>query len=80
VFEKQLVFCADTPILAFALGLGGAVILENPLCYYRLHARNMCAHDPSDIARNHERRQFHDMTSGIQGHRFGGAFCYGRKV
>jgi glycosyltransferase involved in cell wall biosynthesis len=48
---EELVFCADTPILAFALGLGGAVILENPLCYYRLHARNMCAHDPSDIAR-----------------------------
>jgi glycosyltransferase involved in cell wall biosynthesis len=48
---QELVFCADTPILAFALGLGGAVILENPLCYYRLHARNMCAHDPSDLAR-----------------------------
>jgi glycosyltransferase involved in cell wall biosynthesis len=48
---EELVFCADTPILAFALGLGGAVILENPLCYYRLHARNMCAHDPSDVAR-----------------------------
>jgi glycosyltransferase involved in cell wall biosynthesis len=49
----ELVFCADTPILAFALGLGGAVILESPLCYYRLHARNMCAHDPNDIARLH---------------------------
>ena len=48
---EQLVFCADTPILAFALGLGGAVILERPLCYYRLHPRNMCAHDPDDIAR-----------------------------
>jgi glycosyltransferase involved in cell wall biosynthesis len=48
---EELVFCADTPILALALGLGGAVILESPLCYYRLHPRNMCAHDPNDIAR-----------------------------
>jgi glycosyltransferase involved in cell wall biosynthesis len=48
---EELVFCADTPILALALGIGGAVILDSPLCYYRLHARNMCAHDPNDIAR-----------------------------
>jgi glycosyltransferase involved in cell wall biosynthesis len=43
---QELIFCADTPILALALGLGGAVILETPLCYYRLHGHNMCAHDP----------------------------------
>ena len=39
----ELVFCADTPILAFTLALGGAVILEQPLCYYRIHAANLCA-------------------------------------
>ena len=48
---EELTFCADTPIIALALALGGAVILDRPLCYYRLHARNMCAHDPTDRAR-----------------------------
>jgi glycosyltransferase involved in cell wall biosynthesis len=48
---EELKFCADTPIIALALALGGAVILDRPLCYYRLHARNMCAHDPTDQAR-----------------------------
>jgi glycosyltransferase involved in cell wall biosynthesis len=34
----ELVYAADTPILVLALALGGALILEQPLCYYRLHA------------------------------------------
>jgi glycosyltransferase involved in cell wall biosynthesis len=53
----ELVFCADTPILAFTLALGGAVILEQPLCYYRIHAANLCAPGPNDalkIRRNIE--------------------------
>lgn len=33
----ELVYAADTPILVLALALGGALILEQPLCYYRLH-------------------------------------------
>jgi glycosyltransferase involved in cell wall biosynthesis len=39
----ELVFCADIPILALTLALGGAVILDQPLCYYRIHADNLCA-------------------------------------
>jgi glycosyltransferase involved in cell wall biosynthesis len=34
----ELVFCADTPIFMLALALGGALILDQPLCYYRLHS------------------------------------------
>ena len=53
----ELVFCADTPILALTLALGGAVILDQPLCYYRIHAGNLCAPGPNDapkIRRNIE--------------------------
>ncbi|MGA2687138.1 MAG: glycosyltransferase [Candidatus Korobacteraceae bacterium] len=34
----ELVYAADTPIFMFALALGGALILDQPLCYYRLHS------------------------------------------
>ena len=56
---QELVFCADLPIIACALALGGAVILDRPLCYYRIHPGNMCAHDRADLARL--RRNF-DVT------------------
>ncbi|MHB8527713.1 MAG: glycosyltransferase family 2 protein [Candidatus Acidiferrales bacterium] len=48
---EQLVFCADTPILTLSLALGGAILLDQPLCYYRLHANNLFAFDRADIAR-----------------------------
>jgi len=35
---NQLIFAADTPIFVPALALGGALILDQPLCYYRLHS------------------------------------------
>ncbi|MGA8678421.1 MAG: glycosyltransferase family A protein [Candidatus Acidiferrales bacterium] len=47
----ELVFCADTPILALTLALGGAVILDQPLCYYRIHAGNLCAPGPNNAAK-----------------------------
>lgn len=34
----ELVYAADTPILISGLALGGAVILGQALCYYRLHS------------------------------------------
>ena len=34
----RLVYAADTPIFTLALALGGALILDQPLCYYRLHS------------------------------------------
>jgi hypothetical protein len=47
----ELVFCADTPIYSIALALGGAIILDQPLCYYRLHAGNLSARGPEDKVR-----------------------------
>jgi cellulose synthase/poly-beta-1,6-N-acetylglucosamine synthase-like glycosyltransferase len=34
----ELVTVADAPILTLPLALGGAIILDKPLCYYRLHS------------------------------------------
>jgi glycosyltransferase involved in cell wall biosynthesis len=44
----ELTFCADTPILTLALALGGAIVLEQPLCYYRRHLENLFASDSRD--------------------------------
>lgn len=44
----ELTFCADTPILTLALALGGAIVLEQPLCYYRRHSENLFANDSAD--------------------------------
>jgi glycosyltransferase involved in cell wall biosynthesis len=48
---EKLAFCADTPILTLSFALGGAVILDQPLCYYRLHANNLFALKAGDVAR-----------------------------
>ena len=56
---EELVFCADSPIVAFALALGGAVILDRPLCYYRQHSQNLFAPIALDGAT--ERRKFEQL-------------------
>ena len=56
---EELVFCADSPIVAFALALGGAVILDRPLCYYRQHSQNLYAPIALDGAA--ERRKFEQL-------------------
>lgn len=48
---EELVFCADMPILTLAFALGGAVLLDKPLCYYRLHSENLFKFGPDDIAK-----------------------------
>jgi glycosyltransferase involved in cell wall biosynthesis len=48
---EELVFCADTPVLTLALVLGGAIVLDLPLCYYRHHSESLFAHDPKDLGR-----------------------------
>jgi glycosyltransferase involved in cell wall biosynthesis len=50
----SLIFCADAPILILSLALGGAVILDRPLCYYRLHAASLFTQtsvDPNKLLR-----------------------------
>lgn len=52
---EELVFCADTPIIALSVALGGAVILKQPLCCYRIHSGNLCApgrEDADKLRRN----------------------------
>lgn len=41
----ELTICADTPLLTLAPALGGAVILDELLCYYRVHSGNYYASD-----------------------------------
>ena len=56
---EELVFCADAPILTLALALGGAVLLDQPLCYYRLHAANLFASATADAAQ--QRKKFETL-------------------
>ena len=56
---EELVFCADTPILTLALALGGAALLDQPLCYYRLHAANLFASASADPVQ--ERKKFETL-------------------
>ena len=52
---EELVFCADAPIFTLALALGGAIIIDRPLCYYRQHSESRFAHNPGDIANSRRR-------------------------
>ena len=52
---EKLVFCADTPILTLAFALGGAILLDQPLCYYRLHSENLFEFGAGDAAKNRRR-------------------------
>jgi hypothetical protein len=52
---ESLVFCADAPIFTLALALGGAIVVDQPLCYYRQHSESLFAHGASDIARSRKR-------------------------
>src|ERR1700751_469378 len=45
----------DAPVFSFALALGGAVILEPPLCFYRQHSQNLYAPIAVDEATLHRR-------------------------
>ena len=54
---EELVFCGDAPIMVLALALGGAILLDQPLGYYRLHSDNLWefkANDPEKLRRKYE--------------------------
>jgi hypothetical protein len=58
---ERLVFCADTPILTVALAVGGAVVLDRPLCYYRIHGSSLFSvtnHDPQKLRARAEIQKF----------------------
>jgi glycosyltransferase involved in cell wall biosynthesis len=46
---REVVFF-DAPIFTLALALGGAIILDRPLCYYRRHSQNLYAPISMDVA------------------------------
>src|ERR1700747_2690422 len=51
----------DAPIFGLALALGGAIILDRPLCYYRQHSQNLYAPialDEATLRRRVERLGF----------------------
>jgi glycosyltransferase involved in cell wall biosynthesis len=52
---EQLTFCADEPIMDAALALGGAILLDRPLAYYRYHESNMFGFVSTDPVRNRKR-------------------------
>ncbi|HEY4950913.1 MAG TPA: glycosyltransferase [Candidatus Acidoferrales bacterium] len=52
---EELVFCADAPIFTLALALGGAIVIDRPLCYYRQHSESRFAHNAGDVANSHRR-------------------------
>jgi glycosyltransferase involved in cell wall biosynthesis len=54
---EKLTFCADAPIFTLAFALGGAMILDKPLCYYRLHSGNLFAFGPDDADRFKRRQE-----------------------
>jgi glycosyltransferase involved in cell wall biosynthesis len=44
----SLVFCADAPLLSSSIALGGALLLDRPLCYYRVHPGSLFTHSFRD--------------------------------
>lgn len=54
---EQLIFCADEPILNGALALGGAFLLDRPLCYYRYHSNNQFGFNSQNVAQTKKKHQ-----------------------
>ncbi len=52
-----LTFCADAPMLTLSLALGGALILDRPLCYYRQHSANLFAIDAGNLEKSRRRSE-----------------------
>lgn len=46
--SNKLVFCADSPI-SFGCMATGALVIPEPLCYYRVHSENLHSCSPDDM-------------------------------
>jgi glycosyltransferase involved in cell wall biosynthesis len=62
---NELIFCADVPLQAWVLALGGALLLDQPLCYYRLHADNLFQFDSQNLTAVSRRYQMLAISSGV---------------
>lgn len=52
---NELVFSADAFIFTLAMALADAYVLQEPLCFYRLHAENLHAFRSADAAKQRRR-------------------------
>lgn len=52
---EELIFSADAFVLTVGMALADAYVLQEPLCFYRLHAENLYSFRSADIAK-HRRR------------------------
>ena len=52
---EELVFSADAFILTIAMALADAYVLDQPLCFYRLHAENLYSFRSTDVAKQRRR-------------------------
>jgi glycosyltransferase involved in cell wall biosynthesis len=48
---ESFVFCADGPLISLSIALGGAVLLQKPLCYYRVHPGSLYTFSARDKAK-----------------------------
>lgn len=52
---EELVFSADGYIIRLAVAIAGAVVLDHPLCYYRVHSGNLwMTRDPDRLRRRQD--------------------------
>src|SRR6266404_1961988 len=58
---EELVFMADSAIQVAAMALG-ALLLDEPLFYYRVHAQNLYLIDPKDAERLRRRCEMTELT------------------
>jgi glycosyltransferase involved in cell wall biosynthesis len=54
---EGLIFSADAFVFSAALALGGALVLEKPLCCYRLHSENLFAFRSQDVSKIRKRKE-----------------------
>lgn len=59
---EALVFCADAPILTLSLAFSGAIILNQTLCYYRLHSGSLFTHSSPDSAKSLRKAEMLSLT------------------
>lgn len=52
---EELIFSADAFVLTVAMAVADAYVLEEPLCFYRLHAANLYSFRSADIAKRRRR-------------------------
>src|SRR5439155_20323045 len=54
---ENFLFSADTYMFTVALAIAGAIVLDQPLCYYRLHSGNLFEFRSEDSAKIRRRNE-----------------------